>query len=149
MIALYIVCILILAIVLALWEIQIEGKRGWAASLPCWRKERGLVVRLLGGRPWTGYHTCMVVFLVLMFHFPFVLFAEWEFSKELLVWGAFFGLLLVEDFSWFVFNPHYGLKRFRKEEIWWHPTWWGPVPDFYWWYAAASAILIAASPMWF
>lgn len=149
MIALYIVYTLVLAIVLALWEIQIEGRDGWAANLPCWKKEKGVMVKLLGGRPWTGYHTYMVVFLILVFHFPFILFARWEFSKELLVWGAFFGLWLAEDFLWFVLNPSYGLRRFRKGEIWWHSTWWGPVPDFYWWFAVASATLIVASQIWF
>lgn len=97
----------------------------------------------------TGYHICLVALLILMLHFAFVLFAEWELKKELLVLGAFFGIFLVEDFSWFVLNPHYGLRRFRKSEIWWHPTWWGPVPDFYWWYAAAAVLLITVSQVLF
>lgn len=134
-----------LAVVLALWEIQIEGKNGWASNLPCWRRERGTIVKILGGRPWTGYHTCMVAFLILVMHFPFVLFQDWEIRKELLVWGFFFQLVMVEDFLWFVLNPAFGLKRFRKEYIWWHSTWWGPLPDFYWWYATVSAVLFAAA----
>ena len=144
MLAAYEVYTLMLAADLALWEIQIEGKNGWASSLPCWRKEKGWIVRILGGRPWTGYHAYMVLFLVLMFHFPF-LFTDWQLKKEILVWGLFFELMLVEDFLWFIFNPHYGLKKFKKSEIWWHPTWWGPVPDFYWWYVTIAALLITVS----
>ena len=26
--------------------------------------------------------------------------------------------LLLEDFLWFVFNPHYTLEKYSKEEIW-------------------------------
>jgi len=146
---LFIVFILVVAIILALWEIQIEGKHGWAASLPCWRAKKGLLARIVGGRPLTGYHIGLVVLLILMLHSPFVVFGKWEFGKELLVWGAFFGIFLVEDFLWFVFNPHYGLRRFRKSEIPWHPTWWGPIPDFYWWYAAAAVLLITVSQVLF
>ncbi|MFW6105295.1 MAG: hypothetical protein ACOC7P_01795 [Chloroflexota bacterium] len=39
-----------LAFLLAFWEIQIEGKDGWAAKLPAWRIEKGWLVKLAGGR---------------------------------------------------------------------------------------------------
>ena len=52
-----------MSIILALWEIQIEGKDGWAAKLPAWRIEKGWLVRLSGGRPVTGYHFFMTLFL--------------------------------------------------------------------------------------
>ena len=136
---------IVLAIVVALWEIQIEGKNGWASSLPCWKRDTGIVVRILGGRPWTGYHTYLIAFVILMMHFPFVLYEDWGFRKELQIWGVFFSFFMLEDFLWFVFNSAFGLKKFRKEYIWWHPTWWGPVPDFYWWYATLSAVLFAIS----
>ncbi len=53
MLAVQILSAMLLGVIFAQWEIQIEGKRGWAADLPCWRKEKGWVVRLLGGRPLT------------------------------------------------------------------------------------------------
>jgi len=130
-----------LAVVLALWEIQIEGKNGWAGNLPCWKVEKKWIVKILGGRPLTGYHFFMVTFLVLMIHFPFF-FTNWDYRKEMKVLGFLVALLTTEDFLWFVFNPHYGLKKFRKGEIWWHPNWWGPVPDFYWWNMALAGFLI-------
>jgi len=130
-----------LAVVLALWEIQIEGKDGWAAKLPCWRITNKLVLKLMGGRPLTGYHFYMVTFLIVILHFPAV-FTEWSFQKELLVWGFLCGLLLLEDFFWFVLNPYYRLSKFRRDQILWHRNWWGPAPDFYWWYLGAAAVLI-------
>jgi hypothetical protein len=50
--------------------------------------------------------------------------------------------MFLEDFLWFVFNPHYGIKKFRKGEIWWHKTWWGPVPSLYWQMAVITTVLL-------
>ena len=144
MLAVQILSAILLGIVFANLEIQIEGKSGWAADLPCWRKEKGWVVRLLGGRPLTGYHMWMSIFLILMFHFPF-LFIDWYLKTELLIWGLLYGFFLAEDFAWFVFNPHYGIKKFKKAEIWWHGSWWGPVPSIYYWLAALSILFIVLS----
>ena len=66
-----------LAVILALWEIQIEGKDGWAANLPCWRLEKGWVVRLTGGTPITGYHVYMIVFMLAIIHLP-LFFVNWS-----------------------------------------------------------------------
>lgn len=72
----YLIFIVVIAAVLAQWEIQIEGKDGWAAKLPCWRKEEGLIVKLNGGRPFTGYHFWMMIFMIIMLYFP-ALFTDW------------------------------------------------------------------------
>lgn len=119
-----------LAFILALWEIQIEGKDGWAANLPGWRLEKGWFVKLMGGRPITGYHLFMTLFLIGMVHLP-LFFAPWGWRLEFLLFGFYLGMVLLEDFMWFVFNPNYGIKSFRKGKIWWHRKWWGPVPSFY------------------
>ena len=120
-----------MAFLLAMWEIQIEGKDGFAAKLPAWRLEKGRLVRLTGGRPITGYHLFMVLFMIAIIHLP-LFFVTWSWRLESLLIGFFIGMLLVEDFLWFILNPHYGIKNFRKGKIWWHNRWWGPVPDFYW-----------------
>jgi hypothetical protein len=143
---LQILSVVLLGVIFGLLEIQIEGKHGWAAKLPCWRKEKGFIVKLFGGRPLTGYHTYMVIFVFLMFHFPF-LFTDWELKKQLLVWGLMYGFFLVEDFTWFVFNPAYGIRKFRRGEIWWHTSWWGPVPSIYYFLAAISILMIVLSQM--
>jgi hypothetical protein len=59
-----------LAFILALWEVQIEGKDGWAARLPTWRLENAWVLKVTGGRPLTGYHVFMIVFMISMVHLP-------------------------------------------------------------------------------
>jgi hypothetical protein len=120
-----------LACILALWEVQIEGKDGWAANLPGWRLEKGWFVRLMGGRPITGYHLFMTLFLITLVHLP-LFFVAWSWRLESLLIGFYLGMVLLEDFMWFVFNPHYGIQSFRKGKIWWHRSWWGPVPAFYW-----------------
>jgi len=131
----------LMAFILALWEIQIEGKYGWAAKAPCWRIEKGWLVKLTGGRPLTGYHLFMTLFLIAMVHLP-LFFVPWSWRLECLLIGFYLGMVLVEDFLWFAFNPHYGIKSFRKGKIWWHKRWWGPVPDFYWIVLIIIAVLI-------
>jgi hypothetical protein len=121
----------VMAVILALWEIQIEGKDGWAAKSPGWRIEKGWAVKLAGGRPITGYHVFMTLFILGMVHLT-LFFVPWSWRRESLLIGFYLGMLLLEDFFWFVLNPYYGIKNFRKGNIWWHKNWWGPVPSFYW-----------------
>ncbi len=127
--------------ILALWEIQIEGEDGWAARTATWRIEKGWVLKFTGGRPLTGYHLFMTLFMLGIIHLP-LFFTPWSWRLEFLLIGFYIGMVLIEDFFWFVFNPHYGIKSFRKGKIWWHKTWWGPVPSFYWILLAIIIVLI-------
>jgi hypothetical protein len=131
----------LLGFLLALWEIQIEGRDGWAAGLPGWRIEKGWLVRIFGGRPVTGYHIFMTLFLLAMVHLP-LFFTTWRWRLESLLIGFYLGMLLLEDFLWFVLNPHYGIKSFRKGKIWWHKQWLGPVPLLYWILLVLAVLLI-------
>jgi hypothetical protein len=137
----FLVFMFFLAVILAFWEIQIEGKNGWAAKAPCWRIEKKWVVKLMGGRPLTGYHFFMTIFLVAFVHLP-VFFVGWTWRLEILLLGFYLGMILLEDFLWFVLNPHYGLSNFKKGNIWWHKKWLGPVPDYYWFQALIAILLI-------
>ena len=137
----FLVFMAFLSFILALWEIQIEGKEGWAASLPAWRITKGWIVKIFGGRPVTGYHIFMTLFLIAMIHLP-LFFVSWSWRLESLLIGFFLGMLLLEDFLWFVLNPHYGIKNFRKGNIWWHKNWLGPVPLLYWIMIVPTVILI-------
>jgi hypothetical protein len=130
------VYVLFLALILALWEIQIEGKNGWAEKLPCWRNERSSV----GGRPLTGYHIFLALFVITFIHITF-LFVRWNIIRELFTAGLIIELFLAEDFLWFALNPDYGVRKFRKGEIWWHKAWIGPVPSMYV-YLGVPAIII-------
>jgi hypothetical protein len=127
----FLVFMVFLGFLFAQWEIQIEGKDGWAAKLPGWRIKKGWLVRLIGGRPITGYHTFMISFTIAVIHLP-LFFVPWSWQLESLLIGFYMGMMLLEDFFWFVLNPHYGIKNFRKGKIWWHKEWWGPVPSLYW-----------------
>ncbi len=137
----YLAFMIFMALILALWEIQIEGKDGWAAKTASWRIEKGWVLKFTGGRPLTGYHVFMTLFMLGIIHLP-LFFTSWSWQLELLLIGFYMGMVLIEDFFWFALNPHYGIKNFRKGKIWWHKTWWGPVPNFYWFMLAAVILLI-------
>jgi hypothetical protein len=131
----------LLAFILALWEIQIEGKDGWAAKAPGWRIEKGWLVNLAGGRPITGYHVYMTLFLIAIVHLP-LFFVPWNWRLEGLLPGFYVGMVFLEDFLWFMLNPYYGMKNFRRGRIWWHKQWWGPVPAMYWFLLVICGVLI-------
>jgi hypothetical protein len=119
-------------------EIEVEGPHGWAASLPTWRVCNRWTTIFYGCRPLTGYHLWVQVFVLLLCHLPFALgLWAWSWGSELLIASYFILFFIVEDFLWFVLNPAFGLRRFRREHIWWHaPTWWWVAPRDYWVFAA-------------
>jgi len=67
---------------------------------------------------------------------------RWSWRLESLLLGFYAGMVFLEDFLWFVLNPHYGIKNFRKGKIWWHKPWWGPVPALYWFLLVIVIVLI-------
>lgn len=144
---LFVLYLLAASAAFALLEIQIEGSEGWARSLPTWRWENPFTRRLFGARAMTGYHLWVHVFVLLMLHLPFALtmvpFA-WRLEARLI---AFWLLLwVVEDFLWFVFNPAWGIRSFRRDRIWWHaPNWWGFMPRDYWLAIPAAVVLYVLS----
>jgi hypothetical protein len=83
----------------------------------------------------------MTIFLIALVHLP-LFFVSWNWRLESLLLGFYLGMVLVEDFFWFVLNPYYGIKNFRKGKIWWHKTWWGPVPSLYWILLVLVVILV-------
>jgi len=112
----------ILALLLALIEIEIEGKFGWAEKIPTWYKKTGIskaFYLLNGKKPLTGYHLFMLSFLFLIFHLVFFLGLIWTLQKELFILAIFFILSCNWDFLWFVLNPYYTIKNYRKDKIWW------------------------------
>ena len=120
--------IFFMAIVLAILEIQIEGEHGWAKNLPTWRPSihswyARAYGKLMGGKDLTGYHVTMFFFVLLIFHLPFIFGLPWSFVLWVKVLSYYFLFLIVWDFLWFVLNPHFPLRQFRKEHIWWHKKW--------------------------
>ncbi len=138
--------IVALAWVFALTEIQIEGAAGWAASLPTWRIEHHPLLDLFwGGRPLTGYHTGMFLFMFMVFHLGFFLHARPSWRLEARVLGSLMVFWICEDFFWFVLNPAFGLKHFDPDNVPWHRHWWAGVPSDYILFLAAGASLLVYS----
>ncbi|MBI5865356.1 MAG: hypothetical protein HZB38_12775 [Planctomycetes bacterium] len=130
---LYFGAVLVLAACFALTEVQIEGPDGWAAKLPTWRLKGGWFDRFFPGRPLTGYHLWTLVFIALVAHLPFAFRVPWTWYGEFRAIAFVLFFWVIEDFLWFVLNPHYGLKRFGPRHIAWHrATWWWIAPRDYW-----------------
>lgn len=129
------VYLFVLALVLALLEIQIEGPHGWAEKLPCWRPDPDSFLEKafskLIGKPLTGYHISVFTLVFITLHFPFFTGTKWSISEELWTISILLLYSVFWDFLWFVWNPYYGLKKFSSSAIWWHKNWLGPVPVDY------------------
>lgn len=126
----------IMAILLAILEIQIEGKHGWAGKLPTWRPKKTpwfLLVykKVIGNREVTGYHLSLFTYVLFIFHLPFFLGTALTWENWLKVFSLFLIYIVVWDFLWFVMNPHYPLNKFRQEHVLWHKKWWLFAPADY------------------
>lgn len=125
-------------------EIEIEGAHGWAAKLPTWRLEDHVLLDVFyGGRPLTGYHVWAFSFVLLSFHLPFLAMHAWSLRNELHVIGGYQLFWCLEDFLWFIMNPHFGRKRFSREQVWWHKRWFVGLPVDYWILGICGTVLIA------
>ncbi|MDD3101842.1 MAG: hypothetical protein PHE59_01720 [Patescibacteria group bacterium] len=135
----------LMSFALAVLEIQIEGPNGWAAKIPTWRPGNAhwlgrLFKKVNKGEELTGYHLVLIIFLLLMFHWPYLWFAKWSLANELLLMGFFVFFTVVWDFLWFILNPHHSLKKFGPLQATWHKVWIGRLPIKY----AVGAIAAAA-----
>ena len=113
---------LIFSLLYSLIEIEIEGKYGWM------EKAYSVGVLEAGGKNFTLYHIYMILVLILIYAYVTDLKMN---SKSIGVFIFHITLfLLLEDFLWFVFNPHYTIKNYKKENIWWHAEqpWYKGIP---------------------
>lgn len=141
----------VLALVLALVEIEIEGPYGWAEKLPTPYRVSGPVARvfglLLGGKPLTGYNLLMFASTLLAFHLPFAFGAPWTAARELALLAAWVSWSALWDFLWFLLNPAYGWRRFRPGNVWWHRRWLWRLPLDYWVAVGVSLALAGAAQL--
>lgn len=135
----------IIAFIAAKFEINIEGKHGWGANLPTWRVKNWLTRIFWGEQPYTGYHFWFLMMAVGFLHLPFVVGLPWSLSMELLLLASFLLTAVLEDFFWFLLNPHYGLKKFNKTHVNWHADWVGWVPRWYLTLAGIAAVFVFIS----
>jgi hypothetical protein len=109
-------------------EIEIEGGVGWAERLPTWYLKRGLTGRIygivMGQRPLTGYHVYAFTIPMLILHLPYVMGVDWTVAGELRTIATYFVLAVVWDYLWFVLNPAYTVRRFRRGNVWWFEVPW-------------------------
>lgn len=123
-------------------EVEIEGDAGWAANLPTWRIENHVLLDLFwGGRPMTGYHAWMFSFIAVVFHFPLFFIGEWSLRLEARALAAVMLFWIVEDFLWFIVNPAFGWRRFKREHVPWHKRWVCGAPVDYWIFGAVGVLL--------
>jgi hypothetical protein len=135
------------ALLFAAVEIEIEGPHGWAARLPTWFRITPAYARLyrllMRGKPLTGYHAVMFVLPLWSFHVGFVAGLPWNWAAEATTLAAYLVWTVTWDLLWFILNPRFGWRRFRKGEVWWHGgTWIGRFPVDY--YGAVLASLVLA-----
>jgi hypothetical protein len=123
--------LLIIAFLGAKTEIHIEGKDGWATNLPTYRIHNSVTQLIFGKQPVTGYHLWLVLFVASIVHLPLLLGVPWSISRELQLLALLCFFVVLEDFFWFVLNPHYGLKKFSSMHITWHKDWLWPFPQSY------------------
>ncbi|MCA8912984.1 MAG: hypothetical protein KDB82_14890 [Planctomycetes bacterium] len=125
---------------LALLEVHIEGPHGWAEKLPTWRIDKPWIRKLTNGKPITGYHVYVNLVILGFLHYPVIL-SKWTFVAELRTLSEYFLVAVWWDFLWFVTNPHFGLRRFKSENVWWHKQWVGRIPMDYFMGTIVSAAL--------
>lgn len=119
------------AFVFAALEIQIEGKNGWAEKLPTWRVKNPFS-RIIAWPYIDGYHLYLWILLALLFHLPYFFGLEFSWLSEIVIVESFFIFSFVEDFLWFVLNPHWGIKKFIDAEIPWHGKKFLNIPQNIW-----------------
>jgi len=133
----------VIAFVLAQLEIQIEGAHGWAEKLPTWRWQSPAVLRW-AGKPITGYHVFLLLFILLFVHLP-MMYVGFSVQLEAEVLSLFFLLAVFWDFLWFVCNPHFGLGQFRASRVWWFKLWMLGLPTAYFTGVAVSLAIYAGT----
>ncbi|MBD3156239.1 hypothetical protein GF369_00260 [Candidatus Peregrinibacteria bacterium] len=140
----------LIVLTLAALEVQIEGKHGWMKKIPTWRVKSKIFGFFMGGKELTGYLFYTLLLLILFFHFPFLGGATWSFAAEIEIISLLVLFSVFWDFLWFIINPYYGIKRFKKQYVYWHTQWFLGVPlDYIRGIAVSCGISLIAFPLGF
>ena len=141
----------LLAVLMAAVEIEIEGPYGWAEKLPTPYRVSGPLARLfglmLGGKPLTGYNLLIFAATLVAFHLPFAFGVPWAAARELALLAAWVSWSALWDFLWFLLNPAYGWRRFRRGNVWWHSRWLWRLPLDYSVAVVLSLVLALAAQL--
>lgn len=117
-----------------------EGPIGWGTQAHQWKIQSNhwlaKIFKIInGGRP---LHL-LPMFAVTTFIISFLFLPLWNYAHglpfTLINWGELITYSVIfiwaEDFYWFLVNPYYGLSKFKKEFIPWHPNWFFRIPTDY------------------
>ena len=118
--------ILITSTLYSLIEIEIEGPEGWCKKIPT------PYIIDIGTKKMTLYHLYMLLFIIVIVSFQ----TNLSITIESLLYTISNVILFIvlEDTMWFIFNPYYTIKNYKKEKIWWHsnqPWFFGLPSDIY------------------
>lgn len=121
------------ALVMALFEVQVEGANGWAGDLPTWKVTLPLEILGFGGKekPLTGYHFYLWLFAFILPHFTFIN-RDWTWKKEFGVISFYILFTTFEGILWFGVNPAFGWDKFIPGNILWYKEPWLLLPVEYW-----------------
>lgn len=111
-----------IALLIALVEIETEGKYGWAEKSATWSKRipTPKLFRLFSGtRTLTGYHLFLNIFLLLFMHATFVFSGNFSIDREFELLATYLTWTVYWDFLWFILNPYYGWQAFSPKAVWW------------------------------
>lgn len=124
-----------LAVLFGIFEIEAEGKYGWGEKFPTWYRTSGWakVYTTFTNKPLTGYHAALFFVPILIFFWPMVANSTMSWHGVFHALSLYFAWVVIWDFSWFVLNPYYGIKKFRRDGVWWfsREPWLGCVPSSY------------------
>lgn len=125
----------VMAVLFAVFEIEAEGKYGWAEKFPTWYRVNGPAkwyVRVTH-KPLTGYHLPLFLVSVMLFLWPMAAISNWSWAGVLAGFANYFAWVVVWDYCWFILNPHYGWSNFRRSKVWWfgNEPWLGSIPVSY------------------
>ena len=70
------------------------------------------------------HHVFAFTIPLVILHLPFGFGLEWSLEAELGQLAIFFALAVIWDYLWFVNNPAYTVRRFRRGNVWWFEVPW-------------------------
>jgi len=108
------------SLLLALIEIEIEGKYGWSEKTQTWRlppsRQPKVIAWIMRGKVLTGYHLFLFPLAFIFTHSPLFYTRSFSVVQELQILAIYFAWTPLWDYLWFVWNPHYGVLKIVSSE---------------------------------
>ncbi|CAN5480839.1 hypothetical protein BH10BAC5_BH10BAC5_26190 [soil metagenome] len=108
----------------ALTEIEIEGRFGWAKHLPTAKDTKSFFASKILSKPFTMYHFLIFSIVFAGLHNFFFEGIQWTLNRELRTVSQWLIMIVTWDFLWFVFNPFYTWRGYRKDKLPWYSGAW-------------------------